>query len=226
MTPLGVVTGLASEAACFPPGGSARVACSGARPARAVALAEALLAQGCAALVSFGVAGGLDPALKPGTLVVADAVVLPGGGRLEAEPRWRRRLVALLARGGVATVPGTLAGSESPLLRAIDKASLRASTGAIAVDMESHAVANVALAHGRPFLALRAIADPASRAVPSWTMGLVSEDGRVEPWRAAFEAMCRPWDIPGLIVLGMESNLAHRMLAKAVTLTGGRLGLD
>lgn len=226
MIPLGVVTGLASEAACFPPGGSARLACSGARPARATVVAEQLLAQGCGALVSFGVAGALDPALKPGNLLVAEAVVLPGGGRVETEPRWRKRLVALLARGGLAPVPGTLVGSEFPLLRAVDKASLRASTGAVAVDMESHAVARVAAAHGRPFLALRAIADPAARAVPAWTMGLVSEEGRVEPLKAAFEAMCRPWDIPTLILLGMESNLAHQSLAKAVTLTGGRLGLD
>ena len=41
------------------------IAVSGARPERAEAEARRLVAEGCRALMSWGVAGGLDPALVP-----------------------------------------------------------------------------------------------------------------------------------------------------------------
>lgn len=226
MTALGIVVGLQTEAACLPPVPEVRVACSGARPERARLLALQLVESGCGALASLGVAGALDPALKPGALVVADAVLLPGGGRIEADARWRKRLLAQLARGGLAGLPGTLVGSDRPLLLKTDKGNLFRDTGALVVDMESHAVAQVAAEFGLPFLALRAVADPATRAVPLWVMELVAEDGTVDPLKAAFEAMCRPWDIPALVLLGLENGQALKTLRRAAALTGGRLGLD
>jgi hopanoid-associated phosphorylase len=226
VTALGIIVGLRTEAACLPPVPEVRVACSGARPERARSLALQLIETGCGALASLGVAGALDPALKPGALLVADAVLTRDGRRLETDPRWRKRLIAQLARGGLAALPGTLVGSDHPLLLKADKADLFRDTGALAVDMESHAAARVAAEHGLPFLALRAISDPATRAVPSWVMDLVAEDGSVDPFKAAFEAMCRPWDIPALILLGHENDRALKALRRAAALTNGRLGLD
>ncbi len=82
MTRLGVVTGMVAEARCRPPPGDAiEAAFSGGDPARALSGAARLVAEGARALLSFGIAGGLDPALDPGDLVVADTVVAPGGER-------------------------------------------------------------------------------------------------------------------------------------------------
>ena len=47
---------------------------------------EALIARGATALLSFGIAGGLDPALRTGSPVVATAVATEGGERLAADP--------------------------------------------------------------------------------------------------------------------------------------------
>ena len=84
---LGIVTGLAAEAriaGCF----QGIVAVAGASPARASAQASALIDRGIDGLVSFGVAGGLNPALAPGTVVIAGQVLAPDGTRFETDPAW------------------------------------------------------------------------------------------------------------------------------------------
>src|SRR5512135_2689308 len=85
---------MVAEARCLGTAGlpDALVYCSGASPIRAAAGAAALIAQGATVLVSFGLAGGLDPALRPGDLMLADSVILPDGGRIETDRTWRARL--------------------------------------------------------------------------------------------------------------------------------------
>ena len=53
------------------------------------------------------------------------------------------------------------------------KAALRATTGADAVDMESHIAARYAEQHSLPFAALRVISDPAHRARQRYVARLV-----------------------------------------------------
>ena len=95
---LGIVTGLPGEARAAR-GAAALVLCADGSPERARSHAEALTGAGVAGLVSFGVAGGLDPALPPGTVVVATGIATPaapcsrstGTGRTGSPPGWSRR---------------------------------------------------------------------------------------------------------------------------------------
>lgn len=229
MARIGVITGLSSEADCFnvlTGDDRPRVLCSGANAERAWRGAQQLVQEGCEALVSFGLAGGLAPELKPGSLVVGDAVITPDGRHLETDPRWRRRLVGRLAAKGIPAEVATLAASDEPLLSPRGKQLLQERTGAALVDMESHAVAETAFEFGLPLLVLRGISDPSSRTVPAWVMDCVLDDGRINPGKAAFEAMCRPWDIPALGLLAFESGQALTQLSRVVGLLGPRLGLD
>ena len=57
---------------------------SGGGEERARAAAHSLLERGASALVSWGVAGGLDPELEPGSVVLPDAVVHTDGSSQEA----------------------------------------------------------------------------------------------------------------------------------------------
>jgi adenosylhomocysteine nucleosidase len=70
-----VVVGFSAEAALLTPGTA--VLNAAANPEK---LAAALGALRPSAVLSFGIAGGLDPTLRPGALLVARAVV--------AEARW------------------------------------------------------------------------------------------------------------------------------------------
>ncbi len=224
---LGVVTGMSNEADCFSralPG--TRVLCSGARPEQARAAARQLLDEGCIGLLSFGLAGGLDPAVRPGDVILAESVVTPDGRRLDTDQRWRRRVVGRAARGGFGVSLAPVAASDYPLILPSEKAALFAATGAASVDMESHAVGQVAFDAGLPFLVLRAVLDPATRTLPSWIMETVGTDGRLDVVKAAIEAMCHPWDIPVLALLGWESGKALKSLGQVIALGGAGLGLD
>ena len=67
---------MVAEAACLPPG--LPVAVSGGDPARAEALARAAVEAGADMLLSVGLAGGLDPALRTGDVVAGSWVIGPG----------------------------------------------------------------------------------------------------------------------------------------------------
>lgn len=230
MLTAGFVTGLAAECRVLgralrghAPDINARIACAGADAGRAAGEAERLLAQGAGALVSFGIAGGLDPALRPGDLVVPDYVLLPDGRSLATAAHWRRRLGAAAGPAGLAVTGGLLAGRDAMLCGTAEKRTLFQSAGARAVDMESHAVASVAAAAGVPFLVLRAVADPAGRAVPRAVVGSVMPDGRPSAGLVAWRLAFRPWEVPQVNRLRGDVRIALRALERVTQALGPAL---
>jgi hopanoid-associated phosphorylase len=210
VTKLGIVTGLRAEARLLRDGDPALIATSPGTAARNAA--ARLVDRGAEALLSFGLAGGLDPRLAPGTLIVAEAIVGPSSGHASTDTPWRRRAVAALK--GEAVV-GTIAARHRPCATVADKAALFAATRALAVDMESRAIADIAAAHGLPFLAIRAIADPATRGVPDSALAAAGADGSLllgPLLRGIFRA---PKDLPVLYVLARDYRAAMAALRRA-----------
>ncbi|MSO92596.1 MAG: hypothetical protein EXQ86_04250 [Rhodospirillales bacterium] len=227
MARLGIITGLASEAACLeaiPAAERPPLRCAGANAIRAREASRSLLDDGCTALMSFGLAGGLVPRYAPGTLIVADAVVGADGRRYETDGEWCTRLWAALKEDMNAKL-ATLAGSDQALRSSAAKEALGRSTGAAAVDMESHGVAEVALERSVPFVAVRAVADPFDRRIPGWIAGSVAADGEVRYLAVILGLMLRPWELPNLIALAGDSERALAALRGAVARAGPRFGL-
>lgn len=225
---IGVVTGLASEFSCLDDAPASAVLdrrVVGADAGRARDAALAMVAAGCVGLVSFGTAGGLDPKLRPGAVVVGEAVWSEEGGLFETDAKWRRRVVDLLE--AVSDVhSAVLAGSPTAVRAIADKRQLQARSGAIAVDMESHAVARVAVDKGVPFLAIRAVVDDARSTVPTWLMGLVRTDGTIRGGATIAGLIAHPGDIPTLIRLGSGSGKAHAALRRVALALGADFGFD
>jgi hopanoid-associated phosphorylase len=175
--PVGIVTGSWIEARCLPRQGM-RIACSGGSAERARSEAARLATGGAAALVSFGLAGGLAPWLRPGDLF-APETVCSAGGAWSVDPIWHRRAHDRLTAGGLRSGGGVIAGSERIVATAAEKRALFEATGAQAVDMESHEVAAAAAAAGLPFLVIRALADPYDQVIPQVAREALGPDGRV-----------------------------------------------
>jgi 4-hydroxy-3-methylbut-2-enyl diphosphate reductase len=130
---------------------------TGMGPRRASAAAAAAARTNADAVAVAGFCGALDPALRPGDLVVATELRAPNATTIECPTAG---LVAgALRRRGLNVHEGPLAGT-SRLVRGAARAELRA-TGAIAVDMESAWLA--AAAAGRPLAVVRAVLDTPSR---------------------------------------------------------------
>ncbi len=168
---------------------------------------ERLRARGVSGLVSFGLAGGLDPALAPGTLIVPRAVVL-GDDRWDVDP-------ALVAQLGGST-GHILVGGGGVLATAAEKAALRRLTGANAVDLESAAAAR----SGLSFAALRAICDPAERDLPHAALVTLDARGRIGALRVLAAALARPAELPALLRLAGNAARARRALLGRVRLIG------
>ncbi|MGY4344147.1 adenosylhomocysteine nucleosidase [Bradyrhizobium sp. GM7.3] len=163
--PILIVTGLVQEARIAAGPGMA-VICSSSSPTQLRALLTVLDPETIRGVISFGVAGGLDPTLRSGDVVLATEV-LAGDTRWAAGLSLGDDLIDRLTSGRRRVVRGSLAGAEEVVTGRSCKAALHSETGAAAVDMESHIAAAYAAEAGLPFAAVRVISDPAHRALPA-----------------------------------------------------------
>jgi adenosylhomocysteine nucleosidase len=179
------------------------------REAAAIA-AQALVDAGAAALMTFGMAGGLDPALTPGSVVIPGEVLLADGIRYAASRGWREQVAA-----AVSPLRSVSAGNLLTSIHAIetpaDKAAAFRATGAVAVDMESAAVAQIAVKHRLPFIAVRVIVDTAADMLPRAVVA-ASLAGRVRLARLMGGLILAPREIPALLRLAKRHRIAMRSL--------------
>jgi hopanoid-associated phosphorylase len=221
---LGIVVGLPQEAAILkrvlgkatPP-----LACAGAQPARAAQGTAELVAGGASMLLSFGLAGGLDPALQPGDIIVGAGVVGIDGTMHETDDALAQRLCAALDENGCRWSAGLVAGADQALATPAAKQALSASTGAVIVDMESHAVGAV----GLPFAILRVVVDPAERALPASVLAAIDSHGHVKVAALMAELLRRPREIGALLALARDNGPARASLRRAAAAAGRAFGL-
>ncbi len=216
MRQIGIIAGLRSELRRLGAGGALPAHlvafAAGGSPARARAEALRWAAEGrVAALASFGLCGGLDPSLSPGDVVVAHRVVFTDGGALEFDARWAEAIAARIPGARIAPILG--AGDLAA--GAAEKRALFERHAASAIDMESRGVAEAAHDAGLPFVALRAVADPADRTLPRAAAHAVDERGRVRVARVLLGLAGRPGDLGALMAVGGDARRAHAALAAA-----------
>lgn len=208
--PVLIVTGLLQEAR-IAAGPGMTVICSSSDPQQLRALLTVVDPSTIKGVISFGVAGGLDPALKSGDVVVATEV-LAGDTRWLAGLTLNEELIASVALAGSRVVRGGLAGVEQVVAALSVKAALRLETGAAAVDMESHIAAAYAAEGGLPFAALRVIADPASRALPALAVAAIKPNGDIDLRKVLSGVARNPMMLRALVSTGIDFNRALRSL--------------
>ena len=218
-----VVTGLLKEARAAQ-GPGIRTLCSGGDSNRLRKLLAELDPDAFWGVVSFGIAGGLDPTLAPGDILVGTAVSHGASRHCARNPLSDALSDTLRTRHGrVGTAD--FAGSDRAVIRIEDKAALRAETGAGAVDMESHVVAAWAAKHGLLFSILRVVSDPAHRALPALATEALTPDGRVDLRRVLMGLARRPRQLRALADAGRDARAAFDGLGRCRGLFGPFLRL-
>lgn len=230
---VGIVTALRVEARCLTPlrlpfnesvslGDNAAIWLCGMGAKAAREAAVGLRADGATALMSFGVAGALDPGLRPGDLVLPESI--HAGHLLPVDLDWRTRLQQQLSTH-LNIAGGILAASSQVLTSAVAKRELAEATGACAVDMESGAVAEVAASAGVPFLAVRVITDPAEYSPPAALLAAVHPDGGVDLVRLLALLLRSAVTLSTLLRLAAEMRAARSTLSTVVRYGGTELGV-
>ncbi len=198
-----VIAGLEIEARIARRAGLRTLVVGGKPEKRAAGIADAI-ASGATGLISFGIAGGLDPKLVPGTVLLPETVHTDRGEMFVADDKWRRRLLTHIP----GAVSGAIYGGEAVVSRVADKRALFGRTKALAVDLESGLVARAATAAGIPFVVLRSVADPAHRNLPRAAVLGLNDEGRVA-YGAVFGQMLRNLhQFPALLFTAFETRRA------------------
>jgi adenosylhomocysteine nucleosidase len=175
------------------------VACAGMGAVRAtLAVQAALSLRPVTVVVSVGLAGACDPALRVGDVVRVGVVVDAQTGERFGDAQSARVLVSA---GAIASVA--------------EKRRLYESYGASAVDMEAAAVARIAEANGLRFEAIKAISDDAGFELRELAW-FATHDGQFREAAFAMHAGLRPQLWGKLLQLAGNSNRALRALTAEV----------
>jgi adenosylhomocysteine nucleosidase len=220
--PIGVITGLPVEAEILKPleaKGLVRLGVARANEAKAAALAREMAAEGVQALMSFGICGGLVPQVKIGDLILADSVHHHRGPYWATNESWREALLEALSDGQQRHFRvhiGRLTGSRVIVDQPVDKRALAHRCDAIAVDMESHAVAEVADHLKLPLLVVRSCSDTVGHPLPMEALDAISPDGSYSVLPVTKALARRPWLIPPLVRLALHTRSALKTLERVV----------
>ncbi len=172
-------------------------------------------------LGSIGVSGAMALGLAPGTVILADNICTQclQPAYLQRSYRLNVALVdmleAVLNEQGIGYRRGMVLCVDEPLLTPVDKAKAHGRTGALAVDMESAAVAEAALQKGTPFFCLRVICDPAWRGLEQALLAGIDNRGNSRPFHLVAAVCRRPRLVGSLVRMAGDFSRAAAGMARA-----------
>ncbi|NDV22522.1 phosphorylase [Desulfovibrio sp. JC022] len=192
---------------------SYRCIISGIGTARAAEAAKLLCAEKPDLILSIGVSGGLAAGLEAGTLVTATTIhsdIAEFDSWFEGNEDARQRIELIPACGEIQC--GKLITAGEAVLTPQNKLFMHERTGALAVDMESIAVAQAAKKAEIPFGCIRAISDDSKRGIPQESLSGVDESGKTQLSPILKAIMKRPTLIFELIPMGRDYSKALKAL--------------
>ncbi|MDX8392369.1 MAG: hypothetical protein R8K53_07370 [Mariprofundaceae bacterium] len=227
MTRLGIVAALCTEARCldvhsFDAGEICNIDetlslyICGMGEAHAAQASQALVDAGVDALLSWGFAGALDSQLNAGDLLLPSQILDRDGKHLNVDPAWQDRLhKRFSAHLNIHT--GNLIGSDRIVGNDEQRREFRQIYDAIAIDMESSAIAVVATRAGIPFVAIRAVSDMYGTVIPNIAMRAIDSYGRLQ-LDGILHILGQPQCWFAMWQLGFNARMAKRTLKKAFKL--------
>ena len=185
------------------------IKCSGPGPDRVSVACNDLNNDKIMGIVSFGIAGGMDPKLRSGSVLLPKAVVTADGAFFQTDDTWRR---SVAKNWPVAREQSRQLGVNKLIKSTDEKMQLFQATGAHALDMESHVIAAYAKKRGIPFLILRSIADSAKDTVPEIALAGMNKNGRATALSLLGKLIQHPSSLTQVAKLAYSSNTAMRAL--------------
>jgi adenosylhomocysteine nucleosidase len=184
---------------------------SGIGAHRATEAVRILIAMRVTSLISWGSAAGLHPDLRPGSLVIPHTVLSRDGSAFQCSRNLYEWFCGTVGEG-LLHFQGTLAETDQVVCGSDDKEVLHQNTGADSSDMESAAIAHLALEADIPFLAIRVILDSRQTTIPRCALTFTDEYGRLRLAHCIAGLFSKPSEIPGLVELALSYRKARATL--------------
>ena len=160
-----------------------------------------------------GVAGGVDPELETGDLLLADRHALQNGASqgagqaikpdtdmLQSAQKAALELSVPIFNGGSLTVDHLVAKPH-------EREALRTEYQVYSVNMEDYRAAEAAQNAGVPFLSVRVVLDTASQRLPGYLPGLARSR-----YKVVTKILLMPWRIPTMLRLKRQLQLCQAVL--------------
>lgn len=157
-------------------------------------------------IVSAGYSGALTPDMKVGDIVVASSIVDAAGTELSID-------LKMPANPEAGLYVGRLLMLDRMVPTVVEKQALHQQFQAIAVDMESHVVAQICREARIKFLAVRVISDDLSADLPKEVLHVVNSSGKVRWGAVAGAIFNRFGSIQDLWRLREQGTIAAERLA-------------
>jgi len=186
------------------------IAISGAGPKNAAKASQLLIDQGAERLISWGCAAALKAELKPGDLVIPETLHSENQEEFSIASPWLSHTLKLLSP--LCPLTDSLLESSSIVGESSAKKKLHQQSTAIALDMESIAIAKTAAQYNYPALIIRCIADPVNMDLPKAINYALNQHGDVELSKLLWFVLTHPAELPGLIKLGLHFKTAKNKL--------------
>lgn len=189
---------------------------SGIGPESARRAAQLLADRGARQLVSWGLAGALQPGLANGRMLCPTGVLDAKGERCPVTADLQTLCLARVCPGAET---GDLISWDQVLFDPSQKQALYRDSGALAIDMESAAIARVAWERSLDFVVLRSVFDPAEQVLPVSILNNTDAWGVVNFYGLVAALMRRPSDLlllPGLMQLTRRSGHSLKAMASAL----------
>jgi len=185
---------------------------SGIGAEQAAIASTTLIEYGADALLSWGCAGALCSSLHAGDLLLPQMIKPHASESLHTNQAWHTHLYNILS-DTCNPVTGALADSAHIITEPTQKQDLYQSSGAVAVDMESVAIAMLAQDAHIPFMAIRAIADDAESHLPAYISRSIDAYGNIKLARMTGLLLTHPASWLRLIRLGQQFSAAKSTLS-------------
>ncbi len=186
---------------------------SGAGPKNAAKATQLLIDQGAERLISWGCAAALKATLHPGDLVMPETLCPEEKdqfSQLSISSPWFEYVLNNLSI--LKPFTGSLAESATIVAKSSDKKLIHKQARAIALDMESIAVAKIAQENNMDTLVIRCIADPVTMDLPQAVCYALNQQGDIVIIKLLWFLLTHPKELPSLITLGLNFNAAKNKL--------------
>ena len=157
-------------------------------------------------ILSAGFSGALLPEMKVGHIVMADSIVDTFGHELKVD-------LNMPADPNTGLHAGRIVTADNMVRLVSEKQALAEKHNAIAVDMESLAVAQICRETGTPFLAVRVISDDMSTDLPPEILSVIGSSGTIRMGAAIGSLWKRPGSFKDMWHLREKARKAAEKLA-------------